>query len=220
MALPPQTRLFMCHDYKAPGRDDYAWETTVPTSASSTSTSGTASAKTTLSPLRTARDATLVGAAAVAAFDPGQHARRQVSARSRQRPSLPHHSGEIQERPCCAVVRARPACVRRTAEIGGQDARWHKHKALKLNQAKQLKAKAAEAARLRITRQRAPSRHPVRAGRRRAVGGRAGRRPSVLPNRRCLNISPNCAPGASSPPGATRRPSTTGWPIHGRQTNH
>jgi len=28
-ALPPQTRLFMCHDYKAPGRDNYAWETTV-----------------------------------------------------------------------------------------------------------------------------------------------------------------------------------------------
>ncbi len=29
LALPPQTRLFMCHDYKAPGRDDYGWETTV-----------------------------------------------------------------------------------------------------------------------------------------------------------------------------------------------
>ncbi len=28
-ALPPETRLFMCHDYKAPGRDEYAWETTV-----------------------------------------------------------------------------------------------------------------------------------------------------------------------------------------------
>jgi glyoxylase-like metal-dependent hydrolase (beta-lactamase superfamily II) len=27
--LPPQTRLFMCHDYKAPGRDSFAWETTV-----------------------------------------------------------------------------------------------------------------------------------------------------------------------------------------------
>jgi len=27
--LPPATRLFMCHDYKAPGRDEYAWETTV-----------------------------------------------------------------------------------------------------------------------------------------------------------------------------------------------
>lgn len=28
-ALPDDTRLFMCHDYKAPGREDYAWETTV-----------------------------------------------------------------------------------------------------------------------------------------------------------------------------------------------
>ncbi len=29
LALPDETRLFMCHDYKAPGRDAYAWETTV-----------------------------------------------------------------------------------------------------------------------------------------------------------------------------------------------
>ena len=29
MELPAETRLFMCHDYKAPGRDSYAWETTV-----------------------------------------------------------------------------------------------------------------------------------------------------------------------------------------------
>lgn len=29
LALPDDTRLFMCHDYKAPGRDSYAWETTV-----------------------------------------------------------------------------------------------------------------------------------------------------------------------------------------------
>lgn len=27
--LPDETRLFLCHDYKAPGRDEYAWETTV-----------------------------------------------------------------------------------------------------------------------------------------------------------------------------------------------
>ena len=27
--LPADTRLFMCHDYKAPGRDVYAWETSV-----------------------------------------------------------------------------------------------------------------------------------------------------------------------------------------------
>jgi glyoxylase-like metal-dependent hydrolase (beta-lactamase superfamily II) len=29
LALPPQTRLFLCHDYKAPGRDRYVWESTV-----------------------------------------------------------------------------------------------------------------------------------------------------------------------------------------------
>ncbi|OZB16541.1 MAG: MBL fold metallo-hydrolase [Rhodobacterales bacterium 34-62-10] len=29
LALPDDTRIFVCHDYKAPGRDDYAWETTV-----------------------------------------------------------------------------------------------------------------------------------------------------------------------------------------------
>lgn len=28
-ALPDATRLFLCHDYKAPGRDEYRWETTV-----------------------------------------------------------------------------------------------------------------------------------------------------------------------------------------------
>lgn len=29
LSLPDQTRLFLCHDYKAPGRDDYRWETSV-----------------------------------------------------------------------------------------------------------------------------------------------------------------------------------------------
>jgi len=29
LSLPPETRLWMCHDYKAPGRDTYAWQTTV-----------------------------------------------------------------------------------------------------------------------------------------------------------------------------------------------
>jgi glyoxylase-like metal-dependent hydrolase (beta-lactamase superfamily II) len=29
LSLPNETRLFMCHDYKAPGREQYAWETTV-----------------------------------------------------------------------------------------------------------------------------------------------------------------------------------------------
>lgn len=29
LALPDQTRLFLCHDYKAPGRDTFVWQTTV-----------------------------------------------------------------------------------------------------------------------------------------------------------------------------------------------
>lgn len=29
LALPENTRVFLCHDYKAPGRDAFAWETTI-----------------------------------------------------------------------------------------------------------------------------------------------------------------------------------------------
>ena len=29
LALPPETRIFTCHDYKAPGRNSFAWESTV-----------------------------------------------------------------------------------------------------------------------------------------------------------------------------------------------
>jgi glyoxylase-like metal-dependent hydrolase (beta-lactamase superfamily II) len=29
LALPDRTRLFLCHDYLAPGREEFAWETTV-----------------------------------------------------------------------------------------------------------------------------------------------------------------------------------------------
>ena len=29
LSLPDQTRVFLCHDYKAPGRDAFAWETTI-----------------------------------------------------------------------------------------------------------------------------------------------------------------------------------------------
>jgi len=29
LTLPAATRLFLCHDYKAPGRDEFRWETTV-----------------------------------------------------------------------------------------------------------------------------------------------------------------------------------------------
>ena len=29
MALPDETRVFLCHDYKAPNREEYVWETTI-----------------------------------------------------------------------------------------------------------------------------------------------------------------------------------------------
>jgi glyoxylase-like metal-dependent hydrolase (beta-lactamase superfamily II) len=29
LALPDATRVFLCHDYKAPGREEYVWETTI-----------------------------------------------------------------------------------------------------------------------------------------------------------------------------------------------
>lgn len=29
LKLPEATRVFLCHDYKAPGRDEFAWETTI-----------------------------------------------------------------------------------------------------------------------------------------------------------------------------------------------
>lgn len=29
LTLPDETRLFLCHDYKAPGREEFVWETTV-----------------------------------------------------------------------------------------------------------------------------------------------------------------------------------------------
>jgi glyoxylase-like metal-dependent hydrolase (beta-lactamase superfamily II) len=29
LSLPPETTLWMCHDYKAPGRDSFVWQTTV-----------------------------------------------------------------------------------------------------------------------------------------------------------------------------------------------
>jgi glyoxylase-like metal-dependent hydrolase (beta-lactamase superfamily II) len=34
LSLPRETRIFLCHDYKAPGRDNFVWETTVGTQRS------------------------------------------------------------------------------------------------------------------------------------------------------------------------------------------
>jgi len=57
--LPPETRLFMCHDYKAPGREAYAWETTVAAQRRDSVHVHDGVSEDDFVAMRTARDATL-----------------------------------------------------------------------------------------------------------------------------------------------------------------
>ncbi|MCP8939698.1 MBL fold metallo-hydrolase [Alsobacter sp. SYSU M60028] len=59
LALPPNTRLFMCHDYKAPGRDHFAWETTVGDQRAHNVHVGGDASEDDFVKMRTQRDATL-----------------------------------------------------------------------------------------------------------------------------------------------------------------
>ena len=59
LSLPPETRLFMCHDYKAPGRDHYAWETTVAEERQNNVQVGGGVSEDRFVAMRNARDATL-----------------------------------------------------------------------------------------------------------------------------------------------------------------
>ena len=59
LSLPPQTRLFMCHDYKAPGRDAYAWQTTVAEQRAKNVHINDAVSEDAFVAMRTARDKTL-----------------------------------------------------------------------------------------------------------------------------------------------------------------
>jgi len=58
-ALPDTTRLFMCHDYKAPGRDEFAWETTVGEEKAHNVHVGAGITEDQFVAMRNARDATL-----------------------------------------------------------------------------------------------------------------------------------------------------------------
>lgn len=58
-ALPDETRLFMCHDYKAPGREVYAWETTVKDERDWNVHVGRGVSEADFVKMRTARDKTL-----------------------------------------------------------------------------------------------------------------------------------------------------------------
>lgn len=59
LSLPGETRLFMCHDYKAPGRDTYAWETTVTAQKAENIHVHDGVSENEFFAMRTARDATL-----------------------------------------------------------------------------------------------------------------------------------------------------------------
>ena len=58
-ALPDETRLFMCHDYKAPGREDFAWESTVGEQRAHNIHVGGGVSEDEFVTMRTRRDATL-----------------------------------------------------------------------------------------------------------------------------------------------------------------
>ncbi|MCU0853811.1 MAG: MBL fold metallo-hydrolase [Rhodobacteraceae bacterium] len=59
LSLPDETRIFVCHDYKAPGRDVYAWESTVGEQKAKNVHVGRGKTREDFVAMRTARDATL-----------------------------------------------------------------------------------------------------------------------------------------------------------------
>jgi glyoxylase-like metal-dependent hydrolase (beta-lactamase superfamily II) len=59
LSLPEEARLFLCHDYKAPGRGDYAWETTVGAQRRENVHAHEGVSEEEFFAMRTARDATL-----------------------------------------------------------------------------------------------------------------------------------------------------------------
>ena len=59
LRLPDETRLFMCHDYKAPGRDFFAWESTVGAQRASNVHVGGGISEEEFVQMRMARDGTL-----------------------------------------------------------------------------------------------------------------------------------------------------------------
>ena len=59
LSLPDETRIFVGHDYKAPGREDYAWETTVGAQKALNIHVGAGRSREEFVAMRQARDATL-----------------------------------------------------------------------------------------------------------------------------------------------------------------
>jgi glyoxylase-like metal-dependent hydrolase (beta-lactamase superfamily II) len=59
LSLPEETRIFVGHDYKAPGRDEYAWETTVGEQKAKNIHVGAGKSRDEFVQMRETRDATL-----------------------------------------------------------------------------------------------------------------------------------------------------------------
>ena len=59
MQLPSETRVFLCHDYKAPGRDNFVWETTIGAEKTANVHVHEGVSEEEFVAMRTARDATL-----------------------------------------------------------------------------------------------------------------------------------------------------------------
>lgn len=59
LELPRETRVFLCHDYKAEGRDEFAWETTVGAQSDGNVHVHAGVSEAEFAEMRTARDATL-----------------------------------------------------------------------------------------------------------------------------------------------------------------
>ena len=59
LGLPRETRVFLCHDYKAPGRDAFAWETTIGAERTSNVHMHEGVSEAEFVAMRNARDATL-----------------------------------------------------------------------------------------------------------------------------------------------------------------
>ncbi len=59
LSLPDETRLFMCHDYMAPGRNYYKWETTVAEEKANNIHVGGGASENEFAKMREARDASL-----------------------------------------------------------------------------------------------------------------------------------------------------------------
>ena len=92
LALPDETRVFVCHDYLPEGRKDYAWETTIGDERKNIQLAGVSEdefVEVARGPRRKAG-----GAAPAPAVDPDQHPRRQAAAAGGQRGLLHQDPGE------------------------------------------------------------------------------------------------------------------------------